>query len=280
MQMAFLFDGIQRSIATLKNATRHVFRPRRPAGGQVLVPKHSQFWSILGVITAAIIVLMLFFDADIVYWKRQNLSDHGAVVQTFQYITHLGSSGWILIGCAVLALYLSAKRWSDMRFRQKATSLSLYADATFLFWTSALAGTSASLIKNFLGRARPKMLDELGPLHFNTGAFESTFASFPSGHSTTTGALAAALILIWPRLWPVWAIIGLLGGVSRIFVGAHYPSDVIAGLTFGALFVIFTARWLALRGVMFAFNDGWIPYRRERRQVPPWGKPLAAVFRS
>ena len=71
-----------------------------------------------------------------------------------------------------------------------------------------------------------------------------------------------ALALLMPRLWPVWLTCALLGGLSRLVLGAHYLSDTIAGLTFGAGFVILAARWLAQRGSMFVFGHGWIPKRK------------------
>ena len=120
---------------------------------------------------------------------------------------------------------------------------------------------ASDLIKNTIGRARPKLLDEFGAHHHVFGAFESVYASFPSGHSTTTGALCMALILLIPRWGPVWLILALLGGASRVVVDAHYPSDVLAGLAFGAVFVLLAARWLAQRGTMFTFDEGWIPHR-------------------
>ncbi|TDC60934.1 phosphatase PAP2 family protein [Micromonospora sp. KC207] len=59
--------------------------------------------------------------------------------------------------------------------------------------------------------------------------------SFPSNHSTIAGALAAAILLLSPRL--AWYAIPLavFAAFSRVFVGLHYPHDVLAGLLLGAL---------------------------------------------
>jgi undecaprenyl-diphosphatase len=66
--------------------------------------------------------------------------------------------------------------------------------------------------------------------------------SFPSNHSTIAAAAAVGLALTWRRLAP-WVISGaLLMGFSRVFVGAHYPHDVLAGLCLGAV-----TAWLVIR---------------------------------
>ncbi|MFJ6196698.1 phosphatase PAP2 family protein [Micromonospora sp. NPDC092111] len=57
--------------------------------------------------------------------------------------------------------------------------------------------------------------------------------SFPSNHATIAGALAAAVLLLSRRLGLVAAPLALLAALSRVFVGLHYPHDVLAGLLLG-----------------------------------------------
>ncbi|WBB78098.1 phosphatase PAP2 family protein [Micromonospora sp. WMMD882] len=70
--------------------------------------------------------------------------------------------------------------------------------------------------------------------------------SFPSNHATTAGALAAATVLLCPRLGWLAVPLALLAAASRTFVGVHYPHDVLAGVLLGALVV--TALLLTLPG--------------------------------
>ncbi len=73
---------------------------------------------------------------------------------------------------------------------------------------------------------------------------EATHFSFPSTHATFAGASIVAWFLLGERRAVSLSIIGIGGlliAISRVFLGVHYPSDVLAGLVFGALFA-FTVR--------------------------------------
>ncbi len=63
----------------------------------------------------------------------------------------------------------------------------------------------------------------------------SADASFPSDHACVAGAVTMALFVIDRRLGAVSGAAALLMAFSRVYVGAHWPADVLAGLAFGAL---------------------------------------------
>lgn len=98
------------------------------------------------------------------------------------------------------------------------------------FAALALAGSGLLNIaaKQYFGRARPTLWESISP--------ESTF-SFPSGHAMGSMTLAAVLVLLaWRTRWR-WLVIVLMVpfvvmvGASRIYLGVHYPSDIVAGWT-------------------------------------------------
>jgi undecaprenyl-diphosphatase len=58
--------------------------------------------------------------------------------------------------------------------------------------------------------------------------------SFPSDHATMAGAAAAGLLLVDRRVGILAAVAALLMAFTRVYVGAHFPVDVLAGLAVGA----------------------------------------------
>ncbi|MEO3978938.1 phosphatase PAP2 family protein [Streptomyces sp. CAU 1734] len=59
--------------------------------------------------------------------------------------------------------------------------------------------------------------------------------SFPSNHAAIAGAAAVAIVLAWRRLAPLIVPMALLMAFSRVFVGVHYPHDVLVGMVVGGL---------------------------------------------
>jgi membrane-associated phospholipid phosphatase len=66
----------------------------------------------------------------------------------------------------------------------------------------------------------------------------STDYSFPSDHATMAGAVAAGLLLVAWRLGLLALLAALLIAFARVYIGAHYPGDVLAGLAVGAAVVL------------------------------------------
>ena len=167
----------------------------------------------------------------------QYLADHRSpwLTTTMRMLTHVGSIV-VLIPVIVLVgavAYRRTRSWAPLA--QLALSL-------------AGAVAIADLIKPLVGRPRPA----IGPLVATASGY-----AFPSGHATQTAAVAVTLALLgaavatsWPRRVGVWlaaVLVMLTVGFSRVYLGVHWPSDVVAGFALGALWAVLCA--LAMRAV-------------------------------
>jgi len=86
-------------------------------------------------------------------------------------------------------------------------------------------------------------------------AKHSSDGSFPSDHAVMAGAAAAGLWLASRALGLVAAAAAVVMAFSRVYIAAHYPWDVVAGLAFGALVALLG--WLLLRRPLTALT-GWL----------------------
>ena len=99
----------------------------------------------------------------------------------------------------------------------------------------------------------------------------TTDFSFPSDHAVMAGAVAAGLLIAHRRLGLVAAAAALLMALSRVYIAAHYPWDVVAGLLFGAL--VSLCGWALLRRPLVATTT-WLRGSPGLRSV--FGEPSTA----
>jgi membrane-associated phospholipid phosphatase len=89
--------------------------------------------------------------------------------------------------------------------------------------------------KQFFARERPSLWESIAP--------ETTYG-FPSGHAMGSMTLAMVFILLaWPTRWRWPALVAMAAfvvmvGLSRIYLGVHYPSDILAGWTAAMAWVV------------------------------------------
>lgn len=94
------------------------------------------------------------------------------------------------------------------------------------------AGVVTLAHKAVLGRARP--FARAGPYALTGPSVDDSRQSLPSGHSSAATAVFGALARTYPRHAPALEAAGILVGLSRVYLGWHWPSDVLAGRGLGA----------------------------------------------
>jgi membrane-associated phospholipid phosphatase len=186
-------------------------------------------WGIKEWITSLIVILALWVPAIILLLQqnadnaiqlaldptRENIIAAG----TFQFFTQHGLT--ILYCLLLVILGLSLK---NPAFKESQRIYLVF------FFTLIFAVVGYSLLKIIIMRPRPFEILDIHPIYQADGY------SFPSGHTTTGFAMVLPFIFLLPnkeKLQIIMKIIflgfAILMGFSRIFVGVHYLSDVLAG---------------------------------------------------
>lgn len=242
----------RRFAAALAGAHR---RLRRGGGSGVVEPVWSQAMSVWLAAALVLTLIVGLTDAAAIHAVR---GSSNPVILFMAWITNLGKSQWYLVPAGVIFCAIGLIDWSRGAPRLKARLAFLFGQAAFVFSAIALSGLFVNILKVLFGRARPRLIDEFGAWSFDPFTLGYLNASFPSGHSTTVGALTGILMIWYPRWSVIFVELGLFFAATRIAAQAHYPSDVVAGFTIGLLFTVALARWLASRSVVFRYAPGKI----------------------
>ncbi len=167
------------------------------------------------------------FDDSVLLWLNSHASEQFDVAAL--EVTALGSGTvvWMTVLVATAFLWASRHRYSAA-----------------LLWVAVLGGTVLNiLLKNSFNRPRPQLFEWRTP--------HAGLSSFPSGHAMTSFVVYWTLAYLLTRLetsvvlrrltWLLAIVVILLIGVTRLYLGVHYPSDVLAGFVIGFAWATFCA---------------------------------------
>lgn len=217
---------------------------------------------IFGLLLCAVCIIFLLKMSDDILEKQA--LDFDTTIRTTVYawrspqltslmmnFTFLGSATFLVLGSALFMAYLFVKRKKD--------ALIFF----IIFYSTALLNT---LLKLFFQRPRPDLM----PL-----VHENSY-SFPSGHAMNSSVFYIALsYFVWrhTRKWWLALLVSLLAallifciGLSRVYLGAHYPSDVIAGYLTGVVW--FTMMIALEKTIIFArlYKAAYKPIQKSKRK--------------
>ena len=160
-------------------------------------------------------------EADILLWIQNNIRND-VLTPIFKFITTLGNAGviWIVLSVGLL-------------IPKKTRRVGALALVSLVF--SALIDNV--ILKNVVARTRP--YDVIEGLTSLVGAQKDY--SFPSGHTGSAFAAAVVMFLRLPKKCGIPILVfACLMGLSRLYVGVHYPSDVLGGALIGTGIALLT----------------------------------------
>ncbi|PLS17090.1 hypothetical protein CVD28_13630 [Bacillus sp. M6-12] len=181
---------------------------------------------------------LIKFDKNIIGYIQGFISEQLTVYMLA--ITYLGSYDWILIAVVLSSILLLANKRVNL--------------AVYLAMSSGLGAIFNKMLKKIFQRERPDIFPVIREHGF----------SFPSGHSMGAMVLYGTLAIIIIKIVNkksykaaagfIAMLLILLIGVSRVYLGVHYPSDVVAGFAAGAA-------WLTLCRLALLVYE----YQRQKR---------------
>jgi membrane-associated phospholipid phosphatase len=195
------------------------------------VKRRTAFYWLIAIVTAGVAIAVSFYFDDTV---RDFMVQHqNAGMRNFmRYVSLLGD--WPLH--AAVGLVLLGLAWR--RRSEQWTRIFLA-----MLLAMMVAGVAGTVIKRVVPRGRPSVhaVTRWGGPHFS-----SKYHSFPSGHVGGSSAFFGVLLIARRRIGLACFAIPILIGFSRMYLGAHYLSDVVCAAVLGILCALIVAHFLLL----------------------------------
>jgi len=189
----------------------------------------KRWWqlSILALIAVSLIAMAFIFDGPMLEWVEADQSE--GLRQFMGKVSRFGD-WW---SHAALGIVLLAVVWWRGNKKWARVFLSMLI-------ALAMAGAVTRVFKIGVGRARPSIESEAA---WNGPSLSARFHAFPSGHTAVSTAFFGVLLFINWRIGLACLPIPALIGFSRMYVAAHYLSDVVCAAIIGALCAFLVAHF-------------------------------------
>jgi membrane-associated phospholipid phosphatase len=187
-----------------------------------VVKRHPVIYYVLPVLVLAVAAVLLPYDQML----NRLLSERGRIQWLWLAAGEFSGVGDFVQG----TLLLIALIWILGILRKR---LDWRRAALACLLASALAGGTANVPRFLVGRPRPneQVADRpIGP------TIDSSYQSFPSGHSATAVATVTSLSFAFPAVSVVLMPMGFFVAFCRMYVNAHYASDILVGSMIGLWF--------------------------------------------
>jgi membrane-associated phospholipid phosphatase len=212
-------ERLQNSVRKRRTGTLFVNRSRR-----------VWYWVTALLVAAAVLALAFWLDPIVQNWivehpNRQLRKIMAAVSRFGDWQEHAGL-GLLLLG---IAWWRRNKRWTRVFLA--------------MLIACALAGVAARVVKVATGRARPSVKTELA---WTGPRLSEKYHAFPSGHTAASTAFFAVLAIANWRIGMPCLLIPLLVAFSRMYLFAHYLSDVVFAAMLGILCALLIAKMMKL----------------------------------
>ncbi len=180
-----------------------------------------------------LVTLSIFFSFSSDLWFHRyftNLSEweNGVFLKEFfSEITKLGSSSWYF-SIAITGFVIFYINNKLQIIKTKSTNdISNFFISFFVYVLTV--GIITQIIKHMVGRPRPNHTNFEDVFNFKYFTLESNFHSFPSGHSSTIFIVCFILVSVVPKLRYFFYFLASIVAFSRVIVGAHFFTDIVAG---------------------------------------------------
>jgi len=190
------------------------------------------FYWLVGLAIAAIAIATAFYLDDSV-WNFITQHQNPAVRNFMRYVSLLcdwpthAAVGLVLLG---FAWRRSSEGWIRIFLAMLLAMM--------------LAGVAGTVIKRTVPRARPSVQTDT---RWGGPRFSSKYHSFPSGHVGASTAFFGVLLIARRRVGLACLPIPILIGFSRMYIGAHYLSDVVCAAVMGTLCALLVGHFLFLQ---------------------------------